>query len=379
MRRVPVEKLEAGMIVGRTVFGADGRPLLTQNMQLSDKFILKFKSLGISSVYIKDGLTDIEIPEMVSSKVLTEVSSNLKNSMLNLSSKKSVNINTLKKSVALLIEDIISNRHVLVQLEDIHSYDDYLFFHSINVAVFSIMTGLSMGYHEGDIMDLGLGALLHDIGMIMIDSQLLNKPEPLAKHEMEEVKRHPEIGFNILRNFREVSATAAHVAYQHHERFNGSGYPRKLVRKQILEYAQISAVADTFDAIITDHPYRKAYTTTEGVIIIKKLADSHFNPDIVDAFVSNIAIYPVGSMVMLNTGHIAVVSSVSRYDPENPVIHVICDQKGNLVKNVFSINLRDTNEVVISKRLSQEETDLIYDKVNKNRYIHNQSPHTAVI
>lgn len=379
MRRVIIEELEPGMIVGRTVSGADGRPLLTQNMQLSDKYIQKLKNLGIGSVFIKDNFTDIEIPEVVSSKVMTKVASNLKTSLTNLSSQKSLDTNILKKGVSLLIDDILSNRHLLVHLEDIHSYNDYLFFHSVNVAILSLMTALSLGYHEGDMVDLGLGTLLHDIGMIMIDQNVVNKVDKLTPAELAEVRNHPEIGFNMLRNNREVSATAAHIAYQHHERFNGTGYPRKMLRKQILEYARIAAVADTFDALTSDHPYRKGYSTTEAVTIIKKLTGTHFDPDIVEAFLSNIALYPVGSMVLLNTGHIAVVTAVTRFNQEKPVIHVICDQNGKMVKKFFKVDLSRTSEVVIVRNLSKEETNAIHQKVKHEKAMAEQELQTAVV
>jgi len=379
VRRVMIEELEPGMIVGRTVSGADGRPLLTQNMQLSEKYIQKLINLGIASVYIKDNFTDIEIPEVVSSEVMTKVASNLKSSLINLSAQKAIDTNILKKGVSMLIDNILSNRHLLVHLEDIHSYNDYLFFHSVNVAILSIMTGLSLGYNDGDMADLGLGALLHDIGMIMVDQKVVNKTEKLTPAEMMEVKNHPEIGFNMLRNLREVSAPAAHIAYQHHERFDGTGYPRKMMRKQILEYARIAAVADTFDALTSDHPYRKAYSTTEALIIINKLAGTHFDPDIVAAFQSNVALYPVGSMVLLNTGHVAVVTSVTRFNQDKPVIHVICDQNGKLVKKFFKVDLSRTAEVIVVRHLSKEETNSIHHKVKHDKAMKEKDRQSAAV
>jgi len=365
VRRVAIEDLDCGMIVGRTVSGADGRALLTQNIQLSENYIEKLKNLGIASIYIKDSFMDIDIPEVVSSKVMNKVAKNLKTSLTHLSSHKAIDVNILKKGVSLLIDDIMSNRNLLINLEDIHSYNDYLFFHSVNVAILSIMTGISLGYPEGDMVDLGLGALLHDIGMIMIDPAIVNNLNKLTPEQMAEIKNHPEIGFNMLRNNREVSATASHIAYQHHERFDGSGYPRKLMGKQILEYARITAVADTYDAIITDHPYRKGYSSTEAVICIRKLTGTHFDPEIVGAFLSNIALYPIGSMVMLNTGHVALVITANRLSQDKPVIQVVCDQNGKMVKKSFKVDLSRTSEVIISRPLSRDETNLIYHNIKQ--------------
>ncbi|MEQ8176418.1 MAG: HD domain-containing phosphohydrolase, partial [Syntrophomonadaceae bacterium] len=270
MRRVYLEDLQPGMIIARTIIGRDGRSLLTENTRLTENYISKLDTLGITSIYIKDGLADNEIPEIISQKVLAQVSNSLTLSIKNLTTRNVLQIDSLKKGVSLLIEDIMSNQHLLIQLEDIHSSDDYLFFHSINVAVFSIMVGITLGYPENRLMDMGLGALVHDIGMTMIDPGIVKKQGPLDPRELEQLKGHTEIGFNILRTYREVSTMSAHIAYQHHERISGTGYPRQLEGRQIIEFAKIVAVADTFDALISDRPYRKGYSSAEAVTVLNK-------------------------------------------------------------------------------------------------------------
>lgn len=359
MRRTSLPDLRPGMIIARTVFDSNSRPLLVQNALLTPEYIDRLHELGIGSVYIKDGLADIEVPQIISDKVLTAVSSDLNQTIKRMAVKKTIDVKSLKRSVALLIEDILSNRNLLIQLEDIHTYNDYLLFHSINVAVFSIMTGLTLGYPEGNLSDLGIGALLHDLGMIFLDPAILEKPGDLTPIELEQVKQHPEFGFNILRTNREIPTTAAHIAYQHHERVDGMGYPRHLSGKQIIEYGKISAVADTFDAVVADRPYRKGYSTTDGVLVLKKLSGTHFDPEIVEAFTSNVAIYPVGSLLRLNTGHIAVVTSITKLNSTRPIIHVVADQKGKLLQHPFEIDLTKTNEVKIIRRLDDKETQTI--------------------
>lgn len=362
MRRIPVEDLKPGMVIARTVVGFTGKPLLTNNTILNDTFITRLDKLGIGSVYIKDGLDDIDIPELISEEVQTSVSSYLSSSLKSFSTSKSLDITAFKRSVKLLLDNITRNRNILIQLEDIRVYSDYVFTHSINVAVFAIMTGLSLGYSDSNLMDLGLGALLHDIGMIAMDSAILDNPEALTVIERNQIENHPEIGFNILRS-RHASAIASNIAYQHHEKVDGTGYPRRLKGNEILEYAKIVSVVDTFDAIISDRPYRTGCTTTDAMVILQKLAGSHFEPAIVEAFASNVALYPVGCLVSLNTGHIAVVTSVNRQNYNRPVVNILCDQDGNIIKPSFTINLSKTNEVVISKRLTYEETDFIRAKI----------------
>lgn len=355
MRRVYLGDLQPGMIIARTIIGRDGRSLLTENTRLTENYISKLDTLGITSIYIKDGLADNEIPEIISQKVLSQVSNSLNLSIKSLTTRNVLQIDSLKKSVSLLIEDIMSNQHLLIQLEDIHSSDDYLFFHSINVAVFSIMVGITLGYPESKLMDIGLGALMHDIGMIMIDQGILKKTGPLDPKELEQLKEHPEIGFNILRTYREVSTMSAHIAYQHHERISGTGYPRQLEGRQIIEYAKVVAAADTFDAVISDRPYRKGYSNAEAVTVLEKLANDYFDPEVVEALVSNVAVYPVGSILELNTGQLAVVTGVARSNRDRPLIHIITDDKGYIINNPIQVDLKMTDKMVIKRRLNPEE------------------------
>lgn len=364
MRRVYINNLEPGMVIARTVVGVDGRSLLTENTRLTPSYIERMEKMNIRSIYIKDGLTDIEVPEIVSEKVLSAVSVTLSNSVKTLTNRKIMDMGSIKKSVGLLVEDIMSNRHLLIQLEDIRTFDDYLFMHSINVAVFSIMTGITMGYPESKLMELGLGALLHDIGMIMIDQAILNKKGPLTEEENELIKTHPEVGFNILRTYREVSTTSAHIAYQHHERMSGNGYPRKLDGKQILEYARIVTVADVFDAVIADHPYRNGYSLNEALTIMNKLADDYFDPEILQAFTENVAVYPVGTLLLLNSGHVAVVTSVSKVNAARPVIRLISDSEGNFVNLPMDIDLQEAENIAISRKLQGQEVERIRNKIS---------------
>ncbi|MDD3363928.1 MAG: HD-GYP domain-containing protein [Syntrophomonas sp.] len=359
MKRVLVDELESGMVVARTVIGSDGRALLVQNTSLSEVYIKRLHLLGLQSVYIKDGLSDIDIPEVVSMQVRSAVSNQLNHSLQQFSSKRALDVKNLRNGVSMLLDDIVSNHNTLIHLDDIRSHDDYLLLHSLNVAILSMMTGLTLGYNEGNLIDLGLGALLHDIGMIMIDPHILNKAGGLTPDESEEVRKHPEIGFNILRTFREIPTRVTHIAYQHHEKVDGTGYPRQLDRKTILEYAQITAVADTFDAVVADRPFRKGYSTTDGMIILRKLVNTFFDPEIVEAFATNIAMYPVGSLISLNTGHIALVTSATKINSSRPRVNVVCDSNFNLIYPNFEIDLQKTNEVSIVKRLNNEETDMI--------------------
>lgn len=363
MRRMPVDQLRPGMIMGRTVVGFSGRALLTKDTMLTDTYIKRLAILGIGSVYIKDGLGDVDIPDIVAEETICAVSSNLSNTINRFSSNNSLDVNILKHSVNLLLDNLLANNNLLIQLEEIRTYSDHLFIHSINAAVLSIMTGLSLGYTEKKLAELGLGVILQDIGMIAINSGTMSDPQSLSELEEDQILSHPEIGFNILRTYDDISKTAAHIAYQHHEKLDGSGYPRGLKGDKILEYARIAAVADAFDNLTADRPDRPGCTATDALLKIKDKAGSHFDPVIVDAFSLNIAMYPVGSLVRLNTGHIAVVTGVTKINSEHPVINVVSDEDGGLIDQAYEIDLKVNREVFIVKRLNNKETDAFRDRI----------------
>lgn len=301
MRRIHLDHLQPGMIIARTVVGVDGLALLTKNTRLTEMYIARLKKLGLGSIYIKDAMGDVEVPEIISEQVRRSLTNTLNNSIKELSSGKTIDMRPLKKSVNLLLDNIISQHDALIQLEEIRTYDDYVFLHSINVAVFAIMTGQTLGYTESQLSELGLGALLHDIGMISIDPAVLYKAGPLTPQENDQIRAHAQIGFNMLRTYRDVSTKSMHIAFQHHERMDGQGYPRGLQGGQILDYARIVSIVDTFDALISDRPHRTGRTTTDALTVIRKLAGTCFDPEIIEAFAANVALYPMNSLVRLNT------------------------------------------------------------------------------
>lgn len=363
MRRVPIDKLEPGMELARTIVGFTGRALLTKNTILTQTYITRLARLGIGSIYIKDGFDDSEIPEIIADEVFSLVSDKLSTTLKTFYISGALNVDAYKNSVNMLLDSIINNRHVLIQLEDIRAYSDHIFTHSINVAVYAIMTGISMGYQERQLAVLGLGALLHDIGMIVVDPAVLSEPEALANLDDERINQHPEFGFNILRNYQEISTIASHIAYQHHERFDGTGFPRGLKGKEILDFARIVAVTDTFDNLVADRPDRDGLNTTDALINIKNRAGTHFDPEMVEAFASNVAMYPVGCLVKLNSGHTAVVTEVKRASSDRPVINIIYDASGNTLKPSMAVDLSLSKDIEIVRRLSIEETEAIRGKI----------------
>ncbi|HOV42638.1 MAG TPA: HD-GYP domain-containing protein [Syntrophothermus lipocalidus] len=357
MRRVAVELLEPGMIVARSIFDSEGNCLLGAGVTLTDYYIQRLKELGIVSIYVEDDLFDSlgEIKEPISEQTRLETIKEVRKNFQALEANRRINTRHVKKMVDTILDELMSNREVLINLSDIRTYDDYTFSHSCNVCVLSLLTGITLGYNELKLKELGIGALLHDIGKIRVSKELLNKRGELTKNEYAEIKKHAAYGFDILRTYEDIPLLSAHIAFQHHERWDGKGYPRGLNQEQIHEYARIVAVADVYDALLADRPYRSAYSINQAVAILNHMSGLYFEPRILAALVSNVAVYPIGSVVMLNTGEIGVVVDVNRNAPTRPVVRVVLDRRLLRLKNPHEVDLSNLSTVYIARVLTEQD------------------------
>ena len=346
------------MVVARTIFNSDGRILLHAGMILTDYYINRLANLNIASVYIKDHIFDEQdLYDIISEETRIATIKAVKESFAILEQDRRLNISLVKNLVHNILEEILANPNVVINLSDIRVFDDYTFAHSVNVCVLSLLTGIALGYSESRLQELGIGALLHDVGKTRINKELLNKPDDLTREEFEEVKRHTEYGFEIIRQYPEVSILSAHIALQHHERWDGHGYPRGLAGENIHEYARITAVADVYDALLADRPYRPSYTISQAITIIKRMSAIYFDERCVAAMVSNIAVYPVGSFVQLNTGDYGVIIDVNKQSPTRPVIRIFSDKYGRRLPQVNEVDLSKLSTIMVFKILNQEEIE----------------------
>lgn len=340
MRRILIANVTTGMKLARPLYSADGKILLNAGLELKDRFVERLRELDVSYIYVEDDLTaDIDVPDVVSEKARLEAVSTAKNIMDGVKVGKKVDAGQAKKISNTLVDELCRNNGVLVNFVDMRTRSDYLFSHSVNVCILSVMTGISMGYDELRLRDLGVGALLHDIGKIQISPDILNKNDRLTQSELEETRKHPELGFEILRKNPDVSLMSAHCAFQHHERFDGTGYPRNLKGGEIHEYAHIVALADVYDALTSDVTYRAAVPVYEALAIINNAAGTYFHPEIVDFFTSNIAVYPIGSVVRLNNNQFGVVVDLSKEHKNKPVVRIVLDENKQRLDKIVEVDL----------------------------------------
>lgn len=253
---------------------------------------------------------------------------------------KGVETGKAKEVVGNMIESVFRNQDALLSLARLKNYDNYTFGHCVNVCILSLALGRYLGLSKNELYQLGTGALLHDTGKMLVPDTILNKPSKLTIDEFEEIKKHVSYSMNLLSESGNIDARAVNVAYQHHEKFNGSGYPNGLAGDDIDYFGRLVAIVDVYDAITSQRVYEPNNKMANVAMkMIFNVKGQHFDPEIVDPFVKCLGIYPVGSFVSLNTGETALVKSVNRKNLLKPTVIVIYDIYKIKLKEPYEINL----------------------------------------
>lgn len=324
-------------------------------------YLTSLREIGIPALYISDGtFSDVELPRTISDQTRTAVHIAAKRAIEGVC-KAPVVVKAVKESVEVLLTEILRERDVIIALTDIKSVVDHTFAHSVNVAVLSLTAGKVMGLHRLQLFELGVGALLHDIGKANIPPGILDKVDSLTPEEMETVKKHPGDGFEILRKTESVPLLSAHVAFQHHERWDGSGYPRRLQGEAISLYGRLCGVCDVFDALSSDRPYKHAIHHSETLAFIHGMSATLFDPEMVRLLESIVAPYPVATLVELTTGDFAVVKAVKASTMERPLVVVIKDPRGQFYEAFQEIDLSSRPEIAIKRYVSWYDNLSIID------------------
>ncbi|MCM3079560.1 HD-GYP domain-containing protein [Brevibacillus invocatus] len=348
MRKVHITSVKPGEVVAKSIFLENGNVLLGQGVELTDRYIQRLVHLGIDTLFIQDKHTEDIIPEdVIRDETRKEAVDTVFKTMTTLVDQPQVKRrtsmtdfgHTFQNVFREIMNDLSGRRDVLVNLTNLHVLDGYLFHHSVNVAVLAGVVGLAKGYNQQQMMDLGVGALLFDIGMTQVPKELWSRQTTLSDEERQRVRYHTEEGFNILRSQHNIALVSAHCALQHHERFDGSGYPRELAGEQIHEYARIVAIADVYDALVSTRPFRKSFSPSDATEFLFAAGNSYFDLELLKIFLQHVAIYPVASTVQLNTGQIGVVSHVNPLAVNRPTIRILQEMDGSPVTTPYEIDL----------------------------------------
>lgn len=365
MRLISIDVLKEGMVIGRTIWNEAGHSLLKKGVVVNERIISRLQQLHTHYIYIDDAISEgIEVEDTVPPVVRNKAIATIRNSFKSLSGLSPVNasyvLDQQSKVITSMIDELLlavtGNDEILTILSDAFLFDEYLYQHSFQVTLYSLAIGKELGHSSEDLRLIGIGALLHDIGKIMVPKEIITKPGRLTPEEFENMKMHTRYGFDLLRNLHSISLLVAHCAFQHHERIDGSGYPRGLVDFEIHPFAKIIGVADVFDAVTTNRVYREKMLPSQGLAIIEAGSGTLYNPRIVNALKKAVVHYPNGAILKLSDGRRGIVSKQNAEIPVYPWIRIF-EEKNELVPATYEINLAEYPTV----RIEKVETDYIVE------------------
>lgn len=256
------------------------------------------------------------------------------------------------EAAAPLVEEIsnsvLRNPGALISLARLKTADDYTFMHSVAVCALMIALARQLGLDEKQTREAGMAGLLHDLGKAMIPMEILNKPGKLTDEEFNIVKAHPAEGYKLLLNGNGVSEMTLDVCLHHHEKVDGSGYPKGLNSESMSLFAKMGAVCDVYDAVTSNRPYKAGWDPAES---IKRMAEwkGHFDPVIFQAFVKSLGIYPVGSFVRLESGKLGVVTEQGEQSLLKPKVKVFFSTKSQAYIKPETIDLARSAEKIASR------------------------------
>ncbi len=238
-----------------------------------------------------------------------------------------IDAHRVSRQVEQLVESAIRNPSAAAAMANLKGHDEYTFAHSIQVSILSLALGTQIGLGKDELTLLGTGAMLHDLGKASIPLRILNKPGRLTQEEFRLMQTHPQRGVSHLtEKGRGSRPEVLSCILEHHEKLNGTGYPRGLSEPEIGLLPRIVSVADVYDALTSDRVYQRGTTAHNAIVILYGLRNLHFDPRILNAFIGLVGVYPVGTMVRLNTREIAVVVSANPREPLRPDIEILTDR-----------------------------------------------------
>ena len=346
--KIRVTELMEGDIIAKDIYNSMGSVLVKKNSDLNDTIVQRlYKSYNdYIFVYrkVKDSFNTYEIN--ISQIILKQIED-----IIDATAKKFIKQDKDVEQIKKVLFEILKNDKIIKLLLPIRALGDNVFNHSVNVALYSLCVAREMFLPLNRQKVLGTAALLHDIGMQKISKDIIYKVEALTDSEKKIMQRHPKYSFDILQQTDGISLEVASIVLQHHERYDGKGYPLGLKNEKIHQMAKIVSLCDMFDALTNDRPYRQKFEKNESVEYLLSAGENNYSTEILYGLINSISIYPYGQWVKLSTGDIGVIANQEEENSFNyrPEIMVYIDSDGNGLETprFIDLSLRDNDNITI--------------------------------
>ena len=356
---VPYYKLREGMKIANNISLKNNEKskafLLKEGAILTQDSIKKLSKFNISGIYIDNGIKNSILDEDLRKESVLSIRGIFDLCEKNHTILSGNAINQIENISEKLVKNIYNNKEISVSILDLQTYDLNTYLHSVSVAIISIAIGTALCLSKSELCKLGVCALLHDIGKTVIPIEIINKPAKLTKEEFEVIKTHAKLGGEYVMNYECISNGVYMGIVSHHEKYDGTGYPNSLKSNEIPLFSRIISVADVYDALTGNRPYRNPVKPLEAIEYIMAGVGSSFDYKIVKAFLQKIEPYPAGTYVKLSDKRRAIVIRGNRENPLRPVIKIIDDsnkiidlQNDATSRNIVIMDI-DYNYLIVNK------------------------------
>ncbi len=354
---VRTRELKIGMIIDQSLIDRTGRILIARGTPLDEYLIDSLLKLGVTSVYIREGEEDpedenispqtletiekLKVPDRAKVKLSESVKKRVSEGIQYLFNNTSSDTftDTANNIAHDLMKAISDNDAIAIDIGTLKVSDEYTFKHSVDVATMAMIIARKHGMSEKEVQEIGVSGLLHDVGKSQIPNEILNKAGRLTEEEFALMKQHSLFGFKILKEKGSISQSISLGVLQHHEKINGQGYPLGLSGDQITPYAKVLSVADVYDALVTERPYKKAFSQNDAIEIIMSMT-TDLDISIMESFLGSIILYPVGYTVQLSNGERArVVENSTEYILRPKVVGLKSGKVYDLAKDLSCANI----------------------------------------
>lgn len=344
-----LRELNGEEILGRDIITDDFQVLLASGTVLKREYIEKLRELGLTQVYIQDGEVSAEEIAILKDNIEENIKKQVKDILERHTYQHNEELMELSKTTDDIIGNILEEEQVVEKVYDIRERSADIYEHSLSICTLAILTAAKLQLPKDKIHDIGVGCLLHDIGLRYLSFPFSNQNlTDLNEQDLSEFKKHPIYGYTVLRRENWIQETSKNIILYHHERLDSSGYP--LRASEIPYECQIVNVCDAFDEMICGIGCQRT-KVYEAVEYLKNFKNTKFNGKIVDAFLQFTAVYPAGTHILTNEGEEAIVLHQNTEFPDRPVIRVIKDRNGKKLQPPVIKDLVRVNHIFIEKQI----------------------------
>ncbi len=326
MRYMPIAKVDAGMVLGQGILDREGEVMLAKGTLLGQEETRSLVDMGVSGIYIEDAASSgLEVPGLIS-QALWQEALRLVHDLFQEGDAPEVGQDGIIDVARRMTKELLAGRGLLYNRIDIRAADDYTFFHAVNVAALSVMLGIQTENLDlEELTMLAAAGLVHDVGRRYVEEAVLNAKRALTEEERMLVVQHAKLSYDYLKEHYDFAPEILAGVLEHHEWYNGCGYPMRRSGYEISYFARIIKIADVFDALTSKVPYHDPVSPSGAVDYILANTGAEFDPDLAELFVKKIAIYPAGCQVKLSDGRDALVLENSPESLLRPKVRVLPD------------------------------------------------------